>query len=93
MANLTSEKVNQANPIPKDLKSKLDSTQSKIESFAHRTEEKISDQAAQIAEQASHYVAASRQYVEENPVKSLAIAAATGLAAGGIVSVILRRKK
>lgn len=82
MSNLTNENFSPKIPMPNNLKSKLNSAQSKI-----------SDQASQVAEKASSYLEDTRHYVKENPVKSLALAAATGLAAGGLISVILQRRK
>lgn len=92
MENLSSENARPASSISHDPKNKLSAAQSKMMSAAHRVEEKIADEASHVVERASHYLSASRQYVKENPAKSVAVAAVSGLALGGLISAILRKR-
>lgn len=93
MSNVTSENLNQFNSSPRDLKMKMHSDQSKIESFAHQASEKISDSAAKIIKGSSNAISEGRGYIKENPLKSVAAATTVGIVVGGIGTAILKRKK
>lgn len=93
MANLTSETGGSTNQMSRDFKNKLNSASSSLESKVHQAQELVVAEAKGALERASKMASATREYVQENPAKSVAIAAATGLAAGGLISLFLRRQK
>lgn len=63
-----------------------------IEKITHEVSSKMSSMADDISETATDYMANTRSYVKENPLQSIAIAAASGLAVGTLLSVISKRK-
>ncbi len=93
MSNLNKNEMNSSKMPPLDLKSKIHAAQTKVESYAHQVEDRISERTSQAMKKSSDYIESTRQYVQENPVKSIAAAAVAGLAAGSLGTYILRRKK
>ncbi len=92
MESMQNQNLSSSNTMSSDSKNKMNSAPSKMVSVAHRIEDKISDQASHLVEKAQGYLSESRHYVQENPVKSVAIAAASGLALGGLISLFVRSK-
>ncbi|MBC7467258.1 MAG: hypothetical protein H7256_14805 [Bdellovibrio sp.] len=92
MSNMTKESLDHAGPAHSDFKGKFNSFESKVESLAHDGEKRIADSAKKLMKESSSYVESSRQFVKENPVKCLAIAAAIGATAGSLGAILLRKK-
>lgn len=92
MANQTNEFFGKANGAIQDLKNKAVSAEGQLEKFSHDAGEKIGEMATRFTDSTSDAIKSSRSYVQENPVKSLAIAAATGLVAGSLITMSMRRR-
>ncbi len=63
-----------------------------IERFTHDVGTKIGTVAHDISDKAEDYVATTRNYVKDHPLQSVAIAAATGLAVGSLLTMVSNRK-
>ncbi len=59
---------------------------------AQKTGEKVGAMVSDLSTATSDSLKASREYIRENPVKGAAIAAATGLVVGGLLSMAMRRR-
>ncbi|MGZ3690047.1 MAG: glycine zipper domain-containing protein [Pseudobdellovibrio sp.] len=81
-----------ANGATQDFKNKVQGAESALDRISHDAGEKIGSMASQFSDSASEYVQTGRRYVKENPLQSLAIAAAVGAAVGGLVSISMRRR-
>ncbi len=89
MANTTSQITNKPDSaMGKKVESRLES----LEKMSREAGEKAGRVASNITDSASGYMKASRDFVKENPVKGVAIAAAAGALAGGIAAAVTRRK-
>jgi ElaB/YqjD/DUF883 family membrane-anchored ribosome-binding protein len=98
MANLTTDKMDKS--TGSSAYSKVFHDGSDLEKMSQQAGEKIGTMASTVADsasgylkQASQYMDNGRQYVRQNPARSLAIAVTAGVVAGGIASMILRRKQ
>ncbi len=60
--------------------------------MSHDAGKKIGNMTNRFANSASEYVKNGRSYVVENPGKGVAIAAATGLVVGGLVTYALSKR-
>lgn len=60
--------------------------------LAETVGEKAGDYSAQTMDQAKEFYKNSRDYVENNPEKSLAIAAAVGVILGGLLTATMMRR-
>jgi ElaB/YqjD/DUF883 family membrane-anchored ribosome-binding protein len=92
MSNTTSETMNKANGLANDFKNKIQNTEDQLERISHNVGEKLGAKASQIANTTNDYVKTGREYVQENPMKGIAIAAATGLVIGSILTMAMRRR-
>ncbi len=93
MGNLSTDltgKYNGANP---DYKAKVQSTSQGIEHLAKTTGERVGAMANNFAHSAADSMNSSREYVKENPVKGVAIAAAVGMVAGSLLTIAARGRK
>lgn len=85
--------LSKANGIAHDFEAKIQNGEQKIEKMSVEAGEKVGVIAADIAQSTSQYVQSGRQYVQENPIKGIAIAAAAGLVAGSLLTLALRNKQ
>lgn len=75
-----------------DLKNKIQTAGSRLETLSQDVGERLGELSSTFMGTASEYVSAGRKYVRENPAKGVAIAAAAGLVAGGLITLAMRRK-
>lgn len=90
MANMTSESLKKVSGGMREFNSKVQDTEEYLEKMSHDAGKKIGAMASDFAETTSGYVKTSREYVQENPVKSVAVAAAAGLVAGSLITWAMR---
>ncbi len=64
-----------------------------LESFTHDAGEKIGVMASKFADRASEQYKTGRKYVVDNPAKGIAIATATGIVAGGLLTLMFHRRQ
>lgn len=91
MANLASEVVSRVDSAAHDLKGKAQATENYLEKMSHDAGKRIGVMAADVSNATTEYVQTSREYVRENPIKSVAIAAAAGVVTGSLLTMIARR--
>lgn len=91
MANLsTNEAINKANGAAKDI---YNTSAHSLENMSHAIGEKAGSTVARFSDSASEYYKTGREFVKENPVKGIAIAAAAGLVVGSLLSMSMRRRQ
>lgn len=93
MANLTNENSSKSNSASKDFLSKIASSGNHLDKLAHSAGEKAGSMTAELVNSATTTVKSGREYVQENPIKGVAIAAAAGVVAGSLLTMIMRRSK
>jgi ElaB/YqjD/DUF883 family membrane-anchored ribosome-binding protein len=64
-----------------------------IETLSHNVGRDMGLAAGNASKKASEYMQNTRHYVEHNPIKGIAFAAAAGLAVGSILTMATRRSK
>lgn len=93
MANPTSEALNKPESIGYDTKSKsLSSSDSSLDKFPRDATRKLGSMASEFSDRTSEYVRTGREYVKEHPTTGVAIAAAAGLVAGSLLTMVFRRR-
>ncbi len=72
----------------------LDKTQqlgNSVEKFSHDLGTQVGSFAREFSDKSASYLNTTRKYVKENPVQSVAIAAATGIAVGSLFRLFRKR--
>lgn len=64
-----------------------------MEAVSHDIGSRIGSMATNVSDRATEYMATTRSYVKENPIQSMAIAAATGAVLGSLATLLARRKQ
>ena len=93
MANQTTDTLNKVNGTATDLNSSIINGVHPLEKIAHNAGEKIGMMASDFAKTTSNSVKSSREYVQANPLKGVAFAAAAGLITGSLLTVVMRSRK
>lgn len=93
MGNVSNETQNKSNIPATDFKNRLvDGAEKGLEKMARDVGHNVGAMAMDLEKTASQYVQTSREYVQENPAKSVAIAAAAGMVAGGLLTLAMTRR-
>ncbi len=97
MANLIGDSLSKSNGAVPEFKNKIQNSGHQLESLAQdtgRSAAKAADQMTSgFANAASESMKYSRDYVKANPAKGVAIAAATGLVAGSLLTMMMSGRK
>jgi ElaB/YqjD/DUF883 family membrane-anchored ribosome-binding protein len=93
METSKNEIMNKANGLSQEFGKLVHSGEKSLGKLSHDAGEKIGAMASDIADTTASYVKTSRDYVKENPVKGVAIAAAVGVVAGGLLTFMLRSRE
>lgn len=96
MANPVNETSNKANGPFTEYKGKapiLENTMNTIDSISHDAGVRIGEMASGFVRSASDAAKTSGAYVRENPLKGVAYAAAAGVAAGSLLTLLIRRSR
>ena len=64
-----------------------------LEKLSHAAGTHVGSVVTQTTEKASNYIKNTRGYVEANPLQSVAIAVATGMAVGGLLVMATRKRQ
>lgn len=83
MATETSNKLNSTS---------MGKAEEHLFNISNTTGKRFGVMASDLADNASQQLKHGRDYVKDNPVKGVAIAAATGLVVGSLVTMVMRRK-
>lgn len=70
----------------------IENSKEQFEKIAELTGEKLGNMAAEFSGATTDYVKSGHEYVKENPVKTIAIAAAVGILAGSLLTMALRSR-
>lgn len=92
MANQIAETLSRANGTAHDSKNQIYKGDNNLEKMAHDAGERVGVMATNVADTAKEYTRAGREYINDNPGKSIAIATAVGMVAGSIFTLSMRRK-
>ena len=80
-----------ANGMAHSMSDKAQSITKSIENAAHNFSSDVEKAAHEVSEKTASYVKSTRGYIKENPVQSVVVAAATGLALGSLATMFSRR--
>lgn len=92
MGNVSSETHNKSSVPTTDFKNRLEGAEKGLEKMARDVGHNVGAMASNIEQTATRYVQTGREYVQENPAKSVAIAAAAGVVAGGLLTLAMSRR-
>ena len=93
MANLNSEVSKKANSQAAQFKGNVMSSEHQPESIAQSVGQRVENMASSIADTTVDSLNYSRKFVKENPIKGVAIAAASGLILGSLFTISMRGQK
>lgn len=93
MGILSKDIENKANGMTSSMTDKAEGLGHSVEKFSRNIGNEIGSAVSDVSQKASGYVRTTRDYVEENPLQSVAIAAATGIAVGSLLTMALRRRQ
>jgi ElaB/YqjD/DUF883 family membrane-anchored ribosome-binding protein len=93
MANLTTDVSNKTNGAASDFKNKILNAEHGFEKMAQNAGEQAGAMASDFARKTATSMKSSQEYVKENPIKGVAIAAAAGLFAGSLITMAMRSRK
>lgn len=92
MANIISDMENKGVDLAHRIPEKAQKVGESFEKFTEKVENKIEDMSQQVREKTNTYLSNSRKYVKDHPIQSVAIAAASGMALGSLLSMIKANK-
>jgi ElaB/YqjD/DUF883 family membrane-anchored ribosome-binding protein len=93
MANLMAETTSKASGENSEFKNKILNSEHQLEKLAQNAGERVGAMASDFANTTADKMKSSREYVKENPVKCVAIATATGLVVGSLLTIVMRSRK
>lgn len=91
-SNMSKEVESRLNGPGHSIQHAVETAAERLEKFSHDAGKKVGSLASAVSEETSEYVEASRGYIRKNPLRATAIATATGLAAGFLLTILARRK-
>jgi len=89
----TNEILGKANSAVNDFKNRAHDADDQFAKLSHNAGKKLGAMASDLVSSTSSYVTTSRDYVAENPIKGVAIAAAAGVVVGSILTMSMRSSK
>lgn len=93
MANLSTDSASKTSGANSEFKNKILNGDHQLEKMAQSAGERVGAMASELANTTADTMKSSREYVKENPVKGVAIAAAAGLVAGSLLTMAMRSRK
>lgn len=93
MANANTDTTNKTTGANSEYKNRVLNGEHPIEKMAQNAGERVGAAATDFAKTAADSMKSSREYVIDNPVKGVAYAAAAGLVAGSLLTMVLRRRR
>ena len=89
---MATEPLSKTNADVRDFKNKIQSAEADLEALSRNVGEKIGAMASDLANSSSRVAQTGRDYVKENPTKSLVMAVGAGALIGSVLTLYLRRK-
>jgi|GEM_PF-1728268 len=93
MANLNNEFSNKINGMATESKNKIFNDGNQLRHLAKSAGERVGMIVSDFKKGTTKTMNSGREYVKENPIKGVAIAAATGLLAGSLLTVAMRSRR
>lgn len=93
MGILNKDIENKTDALKASMSEKFEDLGYGVEKFSRNIGNDIGSAVNSVSRKASGYVRTTRDYVEENPLQSVAIATATGIAVGSLLTMALRKKQ
>jgi len=90
--NETTSKPNSASSSTGFL-NKINTSGNQLEKVAHSAGEKIGSMASEFSNSTASSLKASREYIQDNPVKGVVIAASAGAVVGSLMTLLMRKNK
>ena len=90
-SNMANETLSKANEVAHNLMNNVQRGEARLEKASHDAANKVSAMASEVVDTTTEYAKSGREFVKENPVKSVAIAAAVGVVAGGLIALAAER--
>ncbi len=91
--SLLNEVSNQTNSAVPEFRNKIQAIEKDLEKLAHTSGEKIDKTMSQISHSIRKSLNRSKNYIKENPGRSLVFATILGMAAGSFLTLLLTRSK
>jgi hypothetical protein len=92
----TNELNEKSNPASNSFRGKLMNGDPSPSKISHGMVDKLGalgEMTGQIADKTTAYVKTGRHYIQENPIKGAALAAAAGIVAGGLITAITYKRR
>lgn len=93
MTSLISDSSSKANDSSSDFRNKFQNSGQEFEKMTKSAGERVGAMASDLATSTADSLKSSRDYVKENPLKGVAIAASAGLVAGSLLTMAMRSRK
>lgn len=93
MSIFNTEANSKINSLGSELKNKIVNGEHHLERLAHETGEKVGNMASDFASTTADSVKAGKEYVQEHPLKGIAIAAAAGLVTGSLLTMAMSSRR
>jgi ElaB/YqjD/DUF883 family membrane-anchored ribosome-binding protein len=93
MHTKTNNMIHKAGGVASSIVDKLESSGDQVEKIAHSLGEKAGEITADLSKVAADKLKVSREYITENPLTGIAVAATAGVVAGSIATMIMSGKK
>jgi ElaB/YqjD/DUF883 family membrane-anchored ribosome-binding protein len=93
MANLSSDISNKANGMATDFKNTVLNGEHQLQKMAQGAGERVGTMASNFANSTANSVESGREYVRENPIKGVAMAAAAGMVFGSLLTAVMRSRR
>lgn len=90
--NFTNDKINKVNTVANNLLAKMPSGD-ELDGIVHKAGEKAGELTSNFAQTATDSFESGREYVKQNPIKGVVIAAAAGLAAGTLLTMMFSGRR
>ncbi len=92
MSSVMAETKSTSNGITQGIEGKMADLEKRLERMSREAGEKLGEMVSEVKGSTVDSAKKSREYVQDHPGKSVAIAAAAGLVAGALLSYALHRK-
>lgn len=91
-SDFTKEVESKLNGQSRSIKHAAENIGERLEKFSHEAGKTIGGLASSVSDSTSEYAESSRSYIRQKPLQATAMAAAAGLAAGCLITILARRK-
>lgn len=90
--SLSKEIESKLNGPSRSLQQSVGNVAERFEKFSHEAGKKMGSLASSVSDSTNEVLESSRSYIRDRPLRATAYAAAAGLAAGIVITMLARRK-